>query len=150
MVPGYSADADADATTECLQLHHPQRRRRSATRDVAVHPNCACGAPGVCVVWWWWCVDERASNGHRSGGYLDLSAADAAEYARANEVLCGALWPQAAQQALQRVSVSSSHMLAADLGAAFGAAASVLPVGDALNKGSVALGLREGGFDYTD
>ena len=77
-----------------------------------------------------------------------MSAADAAEYARANEVLCGALWPQpAAQQALQRVSVSSSHMLAADLGAAFGAAASVLPVGDALNKGSVALGLREGGFD---
>ena len=51
---------------------------------------------------------------------------------------------------MQRVSVSLLHMLAADLGAAFGAAASVLPVGDALNKGSVALGLREGGFDYPD
>ena len=53
-------------------------------------------------------------------------------------MLCGALWPQpAAQQALQRVSVSLSHMLAADLGAAFGAMAAVLPAGGALNKASV-------------
>ena len=58
-------------------------------------------------------------------------------------MLCGALWPQpAAQQALQRVSVSLLHVLAADLGESFGAAASVLPAGGALNKGSVALGLR--------
>ena len=61
-------------------------------------------------------------------------------------MLCGALWPQpAARQALQRVSVSLLHVLAADLGAAFGAAASVLPVGGALNKGSIALGLRSAG-----
>ena len=53
-------------------------------------------------------------------------------------MLRGALWPQpAAQQALQRVSVSLLHMLAADLGAAFGAMAAVLPVGGALNKASV-------------
>ena len=70
-------------------------------------------------------------------------AVAAEEYARANEVLCGALWPQpAAQQALQRVSVSLSHMLAADLGAAFGAAASVLPVGGARIAAASALGLR--------
>ena len=79
-----------------------------------------------------------------------MSAPRAAEYARANEVLCGALWPQPAAQQLQRVSVSLLHMLAADLGAAFGAAASVLPAGGALSKGSVALGLREGGFDHPD
>ena len=67
-----------------------------------------------------------------------FSAPDAAEYARANDVLCGALWPQpAAQQALQRVSVSLLHVLAADLGAAFGAMAAVPPVGGALNKASV-------------
>ena len=50
--PCYSAGADAGATTECLQLQHPQRRRRSATRSVAAHPNCACGAHVVCVLWW--------------------------------------------------------------------------------------------------
>ena len=70
-------------------------------------------------------------------------AVAAAEYARANEVLCGALWPQpAAQQALQRVSVSLSHMLAADLGAAFGAMAAVPPVGGARITAASALGLR--------
>jgi len=67
----------------------------------------------------------------------------AKEYARANEVLCGALWPQpAAQQALQRVSVSLSHMSAADLGAAFGAMAAVPPVGGAWITAASALGLR--------
>ena len=72
-----------------------------------------------------------------------FGAVAAEEYARANEVLCGALWPQpAAQQALQRVSVSLSHMLAADLGAAVGAAASVLPVGGARIAAASALGLR--------
>ena len=61
----------------------------------------------------------------------------AEEYVR-HDVCFGALWPQpAAQQALQRVSVSLLHMLAADLGAAFGAMVAVLPVGGALNKGSV-------------
>ena len=82
---------------------------------------------------------ERASQRRLS----DVSAPDAAEYARANEVLCGALWPQpAAQQALQRVSVSLSHMLAADLGAAFGAMAAVPPVGGAWITAASALGLR--------
>ena len=78
---------------------------------------------------------ERASQRRLS----DVAARVAAEeYARANEVLRGALWPQpASQQALQRVSVSLLHMLAADLGAAFGAMVAVLPVGGALNKGSV-------------
>ena len=72
-----------------------------------------------------------------------FSAPDAAEYARANDVLCGALWPQpAAQQALQQVSVSLSHMLAADLGAAFGAMAAVPPVGGARIAAASALGLR--------
>ena len=72
-----------------------------------------------------------------------FSAPDAAEYARANDVLCGALWPQpAAQQALQQVSVSLSHMSAADLGAAFGAMASVLPAGGARTRAASALGLH--------
>ena len=71
-----------------------------------------------------------------------MSAPDAAEYARANEVLCGALWPKPKRQAAQRVSVSLSHMLAADLGAAFGAAASVPPVGGARIAAASALGLR--------
>ena len=72
-----------------------------------------------------------------------FSAPDAAEYARANDVLCGALWPQpAAQQALQQVSVSLLHMLAADLGAAFGAMAAVPPVGGAWTIAASALGLR--------
>ena len=75
-----------------------------------------------------------------------FSAPDAAEYARANDVLCGALWPQpAAQQALQRVSVSFLHMLAADLGAAFGAMAAVLPFGAAWTIAASALGLRAAG-----
>ena len=131
-MPGYSADADAGATItpECLQ--YPQRRRRSATRGVAAaHPKfaqaCArqvCGGARVPAAR----RVERASQRRLS----DVSAPRAAEYARANEVLCGALWPQpAAQQALQRVSVSLLHMLAADLGAAFCEAASVLPVGGA-------------------
>jgi len=96
-----------------------------------------------CVLWWCsrpgWRRVERASQRRLS----DISAPDAAEYARANEVLCGALWPQpAARQALQRVSVSLLHVLAADLGAAFGAAASVLPAGGARITAASALGLR--------
>ena len=141
MVLGYSAGADAGATITPRACNPPQRRRRSATRGA--YANCAqacdahvkcCGArvPPARRV-------ERASQRRLS----DVSAPDAAEYARANEVLCGALWPQpAAQQALQRVSVSLSHMLAADLGAAFGAAASVLPVGGARIAAASALGLR--------
>ena len=87
-----------------------------------------------------------ASNGPSQRRLSDVSAPDAAEYARANEVLCGALWPQpASQQALQRVSVSLLHMLAADLGAAFGAAASVPPVGGAWTIASSVLGLRAAG-----
>ena len=67
----------------------------------------------------------------------------AEEYARANEVLCGALWPRPApQQALQRVSVSLLQMFAADLGAAFGAMAAVPPVGGAWTIVASALGLR--------
>ena len=90
---------------------------------------------------------ERASQRRLS----DVSAPDAAEYARANEVLCGALWPQpAAQQALQRVSVSLLHMLAADLGAAFGAAASVLPVGGAWTIAASALGFRDARYCVPD
>ena len=63
-------------------------------------------------------------------------------------MLCGALWPQpAAQQAPQRVSVSLLHMLAADLGAAFGAMAAVPPAGGARTTAASALGLREAGGD---
>ena len=108
-----------------------------------MHPNCAqacdahvkCGGARVPAAR----RVERASQRRLS----DVSAPDAAEYARANEVLCGALWPQpAAQQALQRVSVSLLHMLAADLGAAFGAMAAVPPVGGARITAASALGLR--------
>ena len=94
----------------------------------------------------WWC--SRPGRAPRRTGIAAeaircCGAVAAEEYARANEVLCGALWPQpAAQQALQRVSVSLSHMLAADLGAAFGAAASVLPAGGARITAASALGLR--------
>ena len=136
-----NADAGAGATTPSACLQHPQRRRWSATRGA--YPKCAqacdahvkCGGARVPAAR----RVERASQRRLS----DVSAPDAAEYARANEVLCGALWPQpASQQALQRVSVSLLHMLAADLGAAFGAAASVLPVGGARIAAASALGLR--------
>ena len=115
-----NADADAGATTPSGCLEHPQHRRWSATRGLAAHPKCACGAHVVCVLWW--C--SRPGRAPRRTGIAAeaircCGANAAAEYARANEVLCGALWPQpAAQQALQQVSVSLLHVLAADLGAA--------------------------------
>ena len=45
-----NADAGAGATTPSACLQHPQRRRWSATRCVAVHPECAqaCDAPVKC------------------------------------------------------------------------------------------------------
>ena len=146
MISGYSAGAEAGATTPSACNTHNAgavpRHEASPPRirtAHAVRTSCVfCGGARVPAAR----RVERASQRRLS----DVSAPDAAEYARANEVLCGALWPQpAAQQALQRVSVSLLHMLAADLGAAFGAAASVLPVGGALNKGSIALGLRAAG-----
>ena len=115
-----NADAGAGATTPSACLQHPQRRRWSATRGVAAaHPNCAWGAHVVCVLWR--CSRARPRRVERASQrrLSDVSVPDAAEDARANEVLCGALWPQpAAQQALQQVSVSLLHVLAADLGAA--------------------------------
>ena len=47
-----NADADAGATTPSGCLEHPQHRRWSATRGLAAHPKCACGAHVVCVLWW--------------------------------------------------------------------------------------------------
>ena len=138
--------------SECLQLQHLQRRRRSATRGVAVPSNCAgVAVRPVCM----WCGGGGASTSARRTGIAAeaitcCGAVTAEEYARANEVLRGALWPQpAAQQALQRVSVSLSHMLAADLGAAFGAMASVPPVGGARITAASALGLRPARSSFT-
>jgi len=71
MVLGYSAGADAGATITPRACNPPQRRRRSATRGVAAHPKCACGAHVVCVLWW--CSRPGRAprrTGHRSGGYL--------------------------------------------------------------------------------
>jgi hypothetical protein len=76
---------------------------------------------------------------------IERFGAAAAEDVRVHDVFF-ALWEQpASQQALQRVSVSLLHMLAADLGAAFGAAASVPPVGGAWTIASSVLGLRAAG-----
>ena len=47
-----NADAGAGATTPSACFQHPQRRRWSATRGLAVPSNCACGAHVVCVLWW--------------------------------------------------------------------------------------------------
>ena len=124
----------ATPTTPALVRDTRRRRRASELRM-----RCACLCSVVVLV----SRPRAASNGPSQRRLSDVSAPRAAEYARANEVLCGALWPQpASQQALQRVSVSLLHMLAADLGAAFGAAASVPPVGGAWTIASSALGLR--------
>ena len=64
-----NADAGAGATTPSACLQHPQRRRRSATRGVAAHPECACGAHVACSVAVLASRPRAASNGHRSGGY---------------------------------------------------------------------------------
>ena len=111
-------DADAGATTPSACLQHPltpapfrDTRRRRASK---MRMRCARRVCSVVVLA---SRPRAASNGPSQRRLSDVSAPDAAEYARANEVLCGALWPQpAAQQALQRVSVSLLHMLAADLG----------------------------------
>jgi len=66
-----NADAGAGATTPSACLQHPQRRR-SATRGVAAHPECTCGAHVVCSVVVLASRPRAASNGHRSGGYQML------------------------------------------------------------------------------
>ena len=100
------------ATPTTPALGRDARRRRAFELRTGV--RCACQV--------WWC--SRPGRAPRRTGIAAeaircCGANAAAEYARANEVLCGALWPQpAAQQALQQVSVSLLHVLAADLGAA--------------------------------
>ena len=148
MVLGYSAGADAGATITPRACNPPQRRRRSATRGVAAaHPKCACGAHVVCSVVVLASRPRAASNGPSQRRLSDVSAPDAAEYARALTKCCVARSGHSRRRS-RPCSVSLSHMLAADLGESFGAAASVLPAGGALNKGSVGSWAqhREGGW----
>ena len=149
-MPGYSADAvGATITPECLQ--HPQRRRWSATRGA--YPKCAqaCGTPGVCVLWW--CSRPGRAprrTGMAAEAMVCFGAVAAAEYVR-HDVCFGALCEQPAsrvQTMMQQVSVS---LLAADVGAAFCEAASVLPAGGAWTIAASLLGSapREG-IEQTD
>ena len=129
--------------SECLLAKPPNAGAVPRHQASPCIQKCACGAHVVCVLWW--C--SRPGRAPRRTGIAAeaircCGAGRGGVRARANEVLCGALWPQATQQALQRVSVSLLHMLAADLGAAFGAAASVPPVGGARITAASALGLR--------
>ena len=143
-----NADAGAGATTPSACLQHPQRRRRSATRGA--YPNCA-----------------QACDAHiKCGGARVLPArrVERASQRRLSDV--AAQWQRRSTRALTMFSAGNRRRRARggeqgpaevvylcrlpDLGESFGAAASVPPVGGALNKGSVALGLHSACLSGTD
>ena len=82
-----NADAGAGATTPSACLQHPQRRRWSATRGLAVHPN----AHAVRMSSLWRC--SRPGRAPRRTGIAAeaircCGAVAAEEYARADDVFC--------------------------------------------------------------
>ena len=135
-----NADAGAGATTPSACLQHPQRRRRSATRGA--YPKCAqacdahvkCGGARVPAAR----RVERASKRRLS----DVAAQWQRRSTRALTMFSAGNRRRRARGAVSRACRGGVSLLAADLGAAFGAMASVLPAGGARTRAASALGLH--------